>query len=363
MNIFFFFKGRVALYATLKAMGISQEDEVIVPGFTCVVVPNAILYCGAKPVYIDIESNTFNINPSLIESKITAKTKAIIAQHTFGIPANMDKIVEIAKKNNLYVIEDSCHAIGSKYKGKEVGDFGDAAFFSSQWSKPVTTGFGGWVKINNPILLQKMQTIYENFKMPRKKEEFSISLQYLLYNTFITPKTYLLIKKIYSYLYSKGIITGSSSPEELNCLLPVEYAKKMSNWQKKRLDKNLKNIENIIKHRKYVSKKYEEELQKLGFSINSYSPEYDIIYLRYPLIVKNKKQILKDAIKNGIEIGDWFVSPLHPLTSNLEFAYYINGTCPVAESICENIINLPTHCKIKDKDISKIINFIKHYLF
>lgn len=106
-NTFYFFKGRIALYAILKAMGVKAGDEVIIPGFTCVVVPNAVLYLGAKPVYVDIEAHTYNINTKRIEEKITEKTKAIIAQHTFGIPAEMDKILEIAKKHNLYVVEDS----------------------------------------------------------------------------------------------------------------------------------------------------------------------------------------------------------------------------------------------------------------
>ena len=208
-NIFFFFKGRVALYTILKSMGIKEGDEVLLPGFTCVVVPNAILYCGAKPVYVDIDENTFNINPELIEEKITSKTKAIIAQHTFGIPAQMDKIIEIAKKHNLFIIEDSCHAIGSKYNGIEVGNFGDAAFFSSQWSKPITSGLGGWVKINNQNLKENVAKYYEKYSSPKIFEEISLALQYFLYNSFVTPKTYLFIKKIYSFLYTKGFITGS----------------------------------------------------------------------------------------------------------------------------------------------------------
>ncbi len=126
----YFFKGRVALYAILKAMEIQSGDEVILPGFTRVVVPNAIIYLNGRPVYVDIDKKTYNIDVTKIEEKIKYRTKAIVAQHTFGIPAEMDKISEIAKKYNLYVIEDACHAIGSKYKGKEVGPFSDAAFFS-----------------------------------------------------------------------------------------------------------------------------------------------------------------------------------------------------------------------------------------
>jgi len=117
-HIYTFFKGRVALYAILKAMGISSNDEVIVPGFTCVVVPNAIMYALAKPVYVDIDKKDYNIDVDKIEEKITKNTKVIIAQHTFGIPANMDRIVEICKRYKLYLIEDACHALGSTYKGK-----------------------------------------------------------------------------------------------------------------------------------------------------------------------------------------------------------------------------------------------------
>ena len=155
---FYFFKGRVALYAILKSMGITTGDEIILPGFTCVVVANAILYLGARPVYVDIDPSTYNIDAEKIGEKITDKTKAIIAQHTFGIPADMNKITAIAKENSLYVIEDSCHAVGSRYMGREVGTFGDAAFFSSQWSKPLTTGLGGWAVINNGLLLQNMES-------------------------------------------------------------------------------------------------------------------------------------------------------------------------------------------------------------
>lgn len=361
-SIFFFFKGRVALYAILKSLGIKEDDEVILPGFTCVVVPNAILYCGAKPVYVDIDENTFNINPDLIEQKITSKTKAIIIQHTFGIPAQMDRIIEITKKNNLFLIEDSCHAIGSKYNGIEVGNFGDAAFFSSQWSKPVTSGLGGWVKINNKDLKDKIEKYYEKYSKPKTLEEISLAFQYFLYKSFITPKTYLFIKKIYSFLYTKGFITGSSSPDELSCRLPTTYEKKMGKIQKNILIQNLSKIDLLINHRKYISKRYEEELNKIGIKTYNFTEDYDIVFLRYPLIVKDKEKVLKDALKKGIEIGDWFLSPVHPLTENLELADYQKGTCPIAEKVCEHIVNLPTHSKIKDKEIKKMVDFIKEYI-
>jgi hypothetical protein len=254
MLSFYFFKGRIALYAILKAIGIKSGGEVIIPGFTCVVVPNAIIYVGAKPVYVDIDLETYNIDPNKIKEKVTEKTKAIIAQHTFGIPAEMNEILAIAKKYNLYVIEDSCHAIGFKYKGKEVGTIGDAAFFSSQWSKPVTTGLGGWARINNPDLIPVMERIYPEFKEPSLKEIFSLKLQYILFNKLISPSIYLRAKEIYGFLYQRGIITGSSSAEELSCKMPSDFKKRMSYWQFKKLEVELNNIDKVISHRKKISK-------------------------------------------------------------------------------------------------------------
>ena len=125
-----FWKGRVALYAILKAMGIGEGDEVLVEGFTCVVVPNSVIFAGAKPVYVAPDPKTYNMDINQIEPKSTPKTKAIVAQHTFGFPADMDAIIEIAQRHNLKVIEDCAPALGATYKGKKVGTLGDAAFLA-----------------------------------------------------------------------------------------------------------------------------------------------------------------------------------------------------------------------------------------
>ena len=130
---FAFWKGRVALYAILKAVGIGPGDEIILPGYTCVMNVNPIKYLEAKPVYVDIEPVTFNIDVNLLRDKITPRTKVIIAQHTYGYPCDMNAIMEIASENGITVIEDCCLALGTKYKGKLVGTFGKAAYFSSNW--------------------------------------------------------------------------------------------------------------------------------------------------------------------------------------------------------------------------------------
>ena len=121
---FSFGSGRMALYSILCALDLSKGDEIIVPAFTCVVVPNAMIYKGVTPIYVDIDSKTFNINVSQIESRITPNTKAIYAQHTFGIPCDIEAIKLIAKKYNLYIIEDAAHSLGGHYLSSNTSPIG-----------------------------------------------------------------------------------------------------------------------------------------------------------------------------------------------------------------------------------------------
>lgn len=357
-NRFNFFKGRVALYAILKAMGVKYGDEIILPGFTCVVVPNAIIYLGAKPVYVDIDPSTYNIDTDSIEKKITAKTKVVIAQHTFGIPAQMDRIGELAGKYNLYVIEDSCHAIGSKYLQQEVGTFGDAAFFSSQWSKPVTTGLGGWAQINNEQLRKNMEELYPGCIEPSLREELMLRLQYLTYSLLFKPSLFWLIQETYRWLSRAGLAIGSSSNEELECNMPVGFEKKMTNWQKKLLENKLAEITRVIAHRKWVTSLYEAMCKEKGIRAVDLPDDYDPVFLRYPIRVGFKEKILAEAKKRKIEMGDWFVSPVHPNLVNWGKAGYQEGMCPVAEKICREIVNLPTHERIHAEEVEAAIGLL-----
>jgi len=355
---FFFWKGRVALYAILKAMGIKPGDEIILPGFTCVVVPNAIIYLGAKPVYVDIDAGTYNIDPEKIEERITAKTRVIIAQHTFGIPADMEKIIDVAKRYNIYVIEDSCHTISSKYKGKEVGTFGDASFFSSQWSKPVTTGLGGWAVINNEQLLERMQRVYSEFIVPSLKENKILRLQYYIYSMIFKPSLFWPVQNTYRKLSGLGLAIGSSSKEELECEKPQEYEKKMSLWQQKLLGEKLMKAARDIDHRKWITSLYENHLKEKKMETINLAYDCEPVILRYPFIVEDKSRALSEAQKRKIEIGDWFLSPIHPNLGGWGSAGYKKGMCPIAEKICKHIINLPTHHGIESAEVGKIIDFI-----
>jgi len=137
--------GTAGLHLALLALGIGAEDELIVPSFTFIAAANAIRYVGATPVFVDIDPITLNMDPDCVERAVTARTKALMVVHTFGVPADLDWLLEIAKRYGLKVIEDTCEAIGAEYRGRKVGSFGDAAVFAFYPNKQMTTGEGGMV--------------------------------------------------------------------------------------------------------------------------------------------------------------------------------------------------------------------------
>jgi len=160
------FKGRVSLSTILYALEFKPGDEIILPGYTCVVVPNALIYRGLKPVYVDIDPNTFNINPDDFERKITERTKGVILQYTYGLIPDLARLLSIARKYDLKVIEDCAHALGAEYKGRKVGSFGDAAFFSMEQTKVISTGVGGMAVTDNPRVAEKLKEFQRKCSFP-----------------------------------------------------------------------------------------------------------------------------------------------------------------------------------------------------
>ncbi|KJB88693.1 aminotransferase DegT [Paenibacillus sp. E194] len=151
--------GTTALHLALLAHGVEPGDEVIVPTLTFVATANAVTYCGAVPVFVDIEADTWNMDIRAIEQKITSRTKGIIAVHLYGHPADMDPIMELAHKYDLFVIEDAAEAIGAQYKGRMAGALGHTATFSLFGNKVITTGEGGIVTTNNEAIAEKIRLL------------------------------------------------------------------------------------------------------------------------------------------------------------------------------------------------------------
>lgn len=361
---FSFWKARVALYAALKAMGIGPGDEVIIPGYTCVVDVNPVKYLGAKPIYVDIEPLTYNIDVNQLEAKITPRTKVIMAQHTYGYPCDLEPIMDLARQNNIKVVEDCCHAFGSTYKGELVGTFGDVAYFSTQWNKPFTTGIGGMLLVNDEELAKKVEAICsDEMVQPSLKEVVMLAAQLCVYRAFIYPRTTALAQTFFRYLTRKGLVIGSSSTNELK---PVEMApdffKSISSLQASAGVRQLARVEKNIAHRRKLSALYDELITQKGWSIRSYDASVmDPVMVRYPIRITEKQKALTLAASKGIELGDWFECPLHAIDAPLETYGYTSGMCPIAEKASGEVVNLPTHPRVSEKTARKTVDFVTQF--
>jgi dTDP-4-amino-4,6-dideoxygalactose transaminase len=362
-NGFAFWKGRVALYAILKTLGVGGGDEVILPGYTCVMDVNPIKYLGARPVYVDIEPETFNINVNLLEEKVSPNTKVIIAQHTYGYACDMDTIMNIAEKNGIPVIEDCCLAFGSKYKGKTVGTFGEAAYFSFQWNKPYTSGLGGMVITSDMELAEKIESLRANeLCCPSNKEVIMLWAQLVAYRLFVYPRTTALAQQFYRYLTKKGVVIGSSATCEFKPEMADDFFKGMSSVQARSGLRQLKKIDQNIAHRRKIAELYDRLLKEKGWKSRNYDKSVmEPIMVRYPVRIAEKDKALAEAATSGIELGSWFECPIHPIETPLGAYDYEVGMCPEAEKASNEVVNLPLHCRANERTAKKTVEFITHF--
>ena len=358
-NIFFHRKGRVSLYALLKSMNVKPGDEIIIPAFTCVVVPNPIIYLGAKPIYVDIDPLTFNMNFQLLESAITSKTRVIICQNTFGLSSNVEEIIQIAKKNQIFTIEDCTHGFGGTYKGKPNGSFCDASFFSTQWNKPFSTGLGGFALVNNPVLISKMLQFNIELSDPSKKSDVLLKILFFARRYFLNDTTYWIMRRFYRWLSKNNLIIGSSNGEEITSVkMPTKFFSAYTNTQAKEGIRNLKYFDKLLALRKINAEKYTNFLKQYK---KNHVPEFlfeNHSFLKYPLLVTDRKTFFELAEKRKVSLGDWFISPIHPVENDWENWFFEKNNYPISVDIAQKIINLPTEVK----NINKILDFLHNNL-
>lgn len=352
-----FWKGRVALLAILRALGIGQGDEVILPGFTCVVVPNSVRMSGAVPIYADICDGGYNLDPMTVKRSITSRTRALIIQHTFGIPADMDSLVEIACRHKLAIIEDCAHSLGSMFRGQKIGTFGVAAFYSSQWSKPYTTGLGGMAVTSDPKLANNLAEIQSEFAVPPLNQLLKLKIQYKIYQQFFSPSLYWKARSLLDRLSNWNLFLGSSSDAELNGDVPNDFNWTMSRFQAKIGLKQLNVLSANQSHSQQLAEFYKKGLVEKGWETHSSSSTASPVFLRFPIRITNKWELLKAAKRAHIEIGSWFESVLHPNQDSLRQFGYIKGQCPIAEQTANQVVNLPLHPRVSLDDAWHVLQF------
>jgi len=293
-----------ALHLSLLSIGVKQGDEVLVADFTFPATGHAVLYCRAKPIFVDINSQTYTIDPALIEDKITDKTKAIIPVHTFGQAAEMDEIVEIAEDHNLKVIEDAACALGARYKNTYTGTIGDTGCLSFHARKGITTGEGGMVVTDDASLADKIRNLSVFGMTSAWDRERS--------DKFIIPEFTEV-----GYNYKMGDITAAVGVAQL-----------------KKLDK-------IIERKRELAKYWDDNLREMDFIEAPYVNEnVKHIYQSYVALVDkriNRNKLIELLMKKGIQ------TQIGTYASHIQPVYNSNQECTKSYQTFNRSLSLPMY--------------------
>jgi len=353
-----FNSGRSAFLAILKSLGFQKKDEILLQAFTCNAVPNPILWAGLKPVYVDCDDN-FNIDTEDLKKKITSKSKAVVIQHTFGLPADIDKIQEICRRHQLVLIEDCAHSLGATYKGRKVGTFGKAAFFSFSRDKVISSVYGGIAVTNDDKLAEKLRQYQEKVGFPSYCWIGRQLLHPILMSWLILPTYRVFGKYLLSPFQWFGILSKAVDWTEKRGKKPSYFPKRMPDALAVLALHQFKKLERFNAYRKELAIFYYKELRDTEFILPSISNDGSHIFLRFPVRHSRAHELIKKCWENNILIGDWYTTSIAPHDTRLDKMQYIPGSCPNVEKIAKETFNLPTHINTSQKEAQKIINFLK----
>jgi len=310
--------GTTALHLALASLGIGPGDEVILPAFTMIATAFAVVYTGAKPVLVDAEPGTWNIDVNRIEEKITKKTKAVMPVHIYGHPCNMDPILELAKEHNLYVIEDAAEAHGAEYKGKKAGGIGDIGCFSFYGNKIITTGEGGMVITDNEEIAERARAL--------KDLAFSGGRRYL-----------------HTALGFNFRMTNIQAAIGLAQFERIDELAEMRRRNARRYNSYLKNIKGITLP---PEKKWAKN-----------------VYWMYSILIEDefgvgRTELMDRLMKKGIDTRTFFI-PMHEQPVFQKMGLFQGESYPVAEEISRKGMYLPSSSGLKEEEIRYIYEAIR----
>jgi len=303
--------GTSALHLALLACGVGPGDEVITVPFTFVASVAAVIYTGARPVLVDIDPRSFNMDPTALEAAITPRTKAILPVHLYGQTADMDPIMEVARRHGLVVIEDAAQAHGAKYKGRSAGSIGDIGCFSFYPAKNLGAyGEGGAVTTNNPTYAQTIRRLRD----------------------WGTDRKYHHVMQGYNY--------------------------RMEGFQGAILQVKLRHLEKWTDARRSLAKKYNETLAGCGLNLPVEMPWARHVYHLYTLRTDDRDSLQRALLEEGIQTAVHYAVPAHlqPAYSNLGYG---RGSFPNAEAAADQVLSLPIYPELSERSVTVVAKSVK----
>lgn len=354
---FSFANGRVGLFAILQSLGIGEGDEVLIQVPTHVVVANAIRYTGARPVYVDCRADSYNLDLEHAERLVTPRTRAIVLQHTYGIPVDLDAAQEFADRHGLAMIEDCVHSLGATFKGRQTGSFGRAAFFSTEETKIISTTLGGMVVTDDEDLARRLRSFRrDECHAPRRWLVAQYLVKLVAYHILTEPLIHRYARAVYKLLGFQPL-PRPVSQDELAGERPAGYLERFSNAQASLGFRQLQRLDRNIAHRRRIAGIYRKSLASLApGSLAEIPADSDPSWCRYPVRVP-RLDVVEDAVKQHALPGTWFLSVLEESVSP-EVGQYVQGSCPNAEAVIGHVINLPTHGRVTTADARRLAQVV-----
>lgn len=362
-----FAAGRMAFYCLLKSLNVGPGDEVVLPGFTCSVMPNAVWRTGATPVFSNVDQETFGTSPSAVEEKITSRTRVIVAQHSFGIPCKIKEINDLAESKGIFVVEDSALTLGSTVNGTVTGNFGHAAIFSTDHSKPLNTLIGGFLYTKDKKILNLVKSKFSNLPEFDQLHQKRLFKQMLFERKWYYPSRYpksnfqnylrafsrkfqkkpIFLEDDYSKLESEH--TLYPYPAKLPPFLAQLGLFELERWTEEK------------QRRKRMLEQY------LGIARNASTREripavytdssLDIIPLRFVYCHPYPEQHRK-SMSNYVDVQwTWFRLPVIGCPNGPREIGYTVGSCKLSEQVGYKIINWP--CVVEESWCENLLQFFK----
>ena len=350
--------GRMALYFILKAMDLPAGSEIIVPALTFWVVPEITRVAGLKPVFADVDPDTFTLCPRAVERAITPRTRAILPTHLYGLSCDMDPILELARKHDLKVIEDCAHSLGATYKGRMVGTLGDASFFSFQAFKPLNTFGGGLAWIRDETLARRVSELADGEETPDEKRVEKILFSGKWQHTFIRPNVFTF--SLFPIWYAASFTDAKPEQrlwERVRPLdpLPQKYRGRFTNVQAAIGRAGLKRLPEFIDRTRWHARILNDLLADVPGAVIPRTPQdREHVYYQYCVYVPDTEAIVRRCIRRGVD-----VAPMHvDVCPKMELFGASTAAFPGAEKAA-TAVQVPVYESLSDQEIERVGRLVR----
>ena len=343
---------RCALVAILRAAGLRPGDEVLLSPLTCKVVPLAVLSGGFRPVYVDIDAGTLNLDPRLLAAAVGPVTRAVLFQRTYGLAAGAGEAMAFARSRGLFFVEDSAQCMPSSASWS-----GEAAVFSANGGKPLSIGSGGVAVFRDPALADTVAELRRELPVAAITTAVRSRLDAWIRNTLLTPRLY------WPALRMARRVSASYRPRPLSEEIAREITATGAQLHPLHAAGGLRGVARagaIARHRAANCMWYASALGDRSSLASSRRPGEGLYY--FPVLVVRKTDLLREASRRGVEIVPWPVTtPVYPVTDagQLERYAYASGSCPVAEDVATRLVGLPTDPRVSRREMERVVALVR----